>query len=540
MNPKIAAMIQQAKDRVAARQLILSSTSTIKDQLSLDYNKEQMQAIELGIQGKNFCLIGAAGTGKTTVTQELIRLLERASHVRPLESGTKYLVANTPSIVICGFTNKSVNNIKKKLPYHLQPHCLTMHKLLEYRPVFYDIINKETGELARTMRFAPNRNEANPLPHISTLIIEESGSVSSELFSELLVALPRRGVTQFIFLGDLNQLPPVFGPSILGFKLTELTTIELTHVYRQALESPIIKLATDIRLNQNHLQLKATTTIDNASHGNLTIHPWKKRVSKEAALQMMTSFLPRIIEAKEYNPEEDMILCPFNKSFGTVELNNIIADYLGKQRNATVFEVIARYKKTYWAEGDQVMVDRHDAVITKITRSISYIGKLPVPESATLDRWGFDPNNKNTMITADPMEELDRLANEDEEAKNLASHLVTVYIPDLDIERTLNTAGEINSMTFGYCLTVHKAQGSEWNTVFLLLHDSHAIMLSRELIYTAVTRAKHKLYIVCEGDNGKVNSLTRAAQRPMIPGLSLQEKIAFFQSKVTSLNGTME
>jgi len=569
MNPKTLALIEAARAKHAAKQQAnqaVQSTNIVKAEdvnlhlsttakhaqsatSGLVFNTEQLAAIELGLQGKSFCLIGAAGTGKTTVTQELISRLQRAAHMRPLADATKHLIKDNPAIVICGYTNKAVNNIRKKLPANLQAHCITIHKLLEYQPNYYEIVNDE-GIPSTTMRFEPSRNAANPLPHISTIIFEESSMIGTDLYGEVIAALPNPARTQIIFLGDLNQIPPVFGPSILGFKLAELQTVELKTVYRQALLSPIISLATAIRTNDLKMldwmpsMLAETIKQDANEHGNVTLHPWKKRIDKDSALVVMKSFLPKIIASGEYNPEEDMILCPFNKSYGTVELNKIIADYLGKQRNALVFEVIARYQKSYWAVGDRVLVDRHEAVITKIEKTVGYGGKLPATESKTLDRWGTDPANPNTtpQLTADQiLNELDRLGGAEEESKNLASHSITVYIPDLDVDKTLSTAGEINSMLFGYALTIHKSQGSEWQNVFLFLHDSHATMISRELVYTAVTRAKHKLYIICEGDNaGKRNSIKRAAERPIIPGTTLKEKIEFFADKAKSMKSITE
>ena len=531
----------QASNIVAAVNTVLSDTAKHAQSSRMEFNPEQLAAIELGLQGKSFCLIGAAGTGKTTVTQELIARLQRAAHMRPLADSTKHLNQGAPGIVICGFTNKAVNNIRKKLPTNLQGHCITIHKLLEYAPTYYEVVDDE-GQMKTTMRFEPSRFAGNPLPHISTIIFEESSMIGTDLYKEVLEALPRPAATQFIFLGDLNQIPPVFGPSILGFKLAELLTVELTHVYRQALESPIISLATAIRTASEDVPVNLLTTIktDKAEHGNLTIHPWKKRIDKDSAIVVMKNFLNKMIDSKEYDPKEDMILCPFNKSFGTIELNKIIADKLAKDSNKTVYEVIARYTKSYWAVGDRVLVDRHEAVITKITNTVGYVGKLPRTESATLDRWGFDPESDTPTneLTADQiLNVLDTLGgSEDDEAKNLASHTITVYFPDLDESRDLNTAGEINSMLLGYCLTIHKSQGSEWQRVFLFLHDSHATMISRELVYTAVTRAKHSLYIVCEGNtSGKMNSLERAAQRPIIPGITLQEKIAYFADKANSM-----
>jgi ATP-dependent exoDNAse (exonuclease V) alpha subunit len=91
-------------------------------------------------------------------------------------------------------------------------------------------------------------------------------------------------------------------------------------------------------------------------------------------------------------------------------------------------------------------------------------------------------------------------------------------------------------MSFGYALSIHKSQGSEWERVFLFLHNSHATMMSRELIYTAVTRAKQSLFIVLEGDQKPYqNSIRIASQRPRIPGTTLAEKIEFFNRKAKEL-----
>jgi len=529
---------------------------TVKLAAKVSFNAKQRQAIETALQAKSFALIGAAGTGKTTVTREIITQLQQSSHVSPFTDATKYLTKEAPGIVVLGFTNKAVNNIKKSLPPHIAKHCITIHKLLEYAPVYYETIGDE-GLPKTTMRFEPTFNATNKLPHISTIIIEEASMVGTDLYGEIIAALPRPQQTQIIFLGDLNQLPPVFGPSILGFKLNELPVVELDHVYRQALESPIISLATSVRLNltkygragalqdgQQYLphNLNEMAKIDKGEHGIVTLHPWKKRVDSDNAIAMMKKFLPTLISTGKLDPEADMILCPFNKSFGTVELNKIIADYLAKQRNSIVWEVRARYELTYWAVGDRVMVDRHEAKIIEIKPTIGYGGKPTRNESVTLDRWGFDPKSdtpQESKLTAEQiMNMLDTLGGQDDDSKNLASHTIVVEITDTGEKRNLSTAGEINQMTFGYALTVHKSQGSEWQRVFLFLHNSHAkgSLMSRELLYTAITRAKHELYIICEGDSEKyTNSIARAAERPVIAGTTLAEKAEWFKGKAQAM-----
>jgi exodeoxyribonuclease V alpha subunit len=517
-------------------------------------NKEQADAVERGMRGQSFVLIGPAGSGKTTNTQYLIKMLPRASHVLPFKDSTKHLVKDSVGIVIVGYTNKSVNNIRKKLPAHLQGHCMTLHKLLEYAPVYYTVFDEE-GVERNTMRFEPSRNGANCLPHVSTVILEESSMIGTELFGQLLDALPRPAATQFIFLGDIYQLPPVFGPSILGFKLSELPVVELTQIYRQALLSPIISLATAIRTNeftpwlseqsgqigQSVKKLNDKLVIDSEAHGKVTINPWKKRIAAPSALKTIVNMVCNLIASNQYNPEEDQILCPFNKAMGTIELNKGIADFLTKKRNGITHEVIARFTRSYWSVDDRVLVDRHDGVILKIEPTIGYAGKPPRAASTTLDRSGYDPvldgDAKAQRSAEDILNELDAIAEADkDESKNLASHTITVWIPDLGEERKLTTAGEINAMLLSYALTVHKSQGSEWRRVFLFLHHSHQTMCSRELLYTAITRAKEELYVICEGDIAPYKSqLLTGSNRAVIPGVTLAEKIEYFTGKAASM-----
>jgi ATP-dependent exoDNAse (exonuclease V) alpha subunit len=265
-------------------------------------------------------------------------------------------------------------------------------------------------------------------------------------------------------------------------------------------------------------------------HGKLTIHPWKQRVPHETAIHFMKKFLPTMIDNGIFDPDEDQILCPYNKSFGTLELNKIIADHLAKKRGSLVWEVIARGMKSYWSVGDWVLYDRHDAQIIDIKTTNGYIGKIPQNESVTLDRWGNDPNGVAVpQLTALQMLNALESAEDGQGEKNLASHTIRIYIPDLDKEEELNTAGAINALIFKYALTIHKSQGSEWRRVFLFLHNSHSTLLSRELLYTGITRAREELYIICEGDNkGKPNSLLSGSKRAVIPGTTLREKIAYF------------
>lgn len=536
-------------------QVLTADDSFHKTIPGFEYNEKQMEAIELAMRAKSFNLIGAAGTGKTTTTREVIGQLVKLPHITPLQESTKWLAKESPGIVVISFTNKAVNNLKKFLPEELKKHCLTYHKLLQYEPVIYEL---EPGNPAgkKTMRFEPSFGPNKPLPHISCIIIEESSMVPGDgndngqaLHSILVAALPNPSATQFIFLGDLNQLPPIFGPSILGFKLLQLQTVELTHVYRQALESPIITLAHKIREGRGFSDKSGRGTLttegfvdDRGEHGKVTIHPWKKKQESGNACKVAQGFLIGLIKSGKYNVDEDIILCPFNKSFGTLELNKSIADFLGKQREAEVYEVIARYQKSYWATGDRVLVDRMEARIIRIEPTPGYSGPVPAASSKTLNRCGTDvgsPQPDEELEQIDGFNILDSLVvgnNDGEETKNSASHIITIEFIDTGVQKSFSDAGNINSMLFSYVLTVHKSQGSEWKRVFILLHYSHNSMLSRELLYTAVTRARQELFIICEPDKGEVyNSITRAAKSPEIHGVTLKEKALYFTRKAKEM-----
>jgi exodeoxyribonuclease V alpha subunit len=98
---------------------------------------------------------------------------------------------------------------------------------------------------------------------------------------------------------------------------------------------------------------------------------------------------------------------------------------------------------------------------------------------------------------------------------------------DSDQEVKVDKASELNTMLLGYCLTVHKSQGSEWRKVFLVLHQSHATMLQRELLYTAVTRAREELYIICEPE-----CFVKGIESQRVKGNTLEEKAEFFKGKI--------
>lgn len=505
---------------------------------AISYNEEQLKFVNLASSGQCGVLIGAAGSGKTTCMRGVMQELITSGRAGLLEAdGHKYLRDKSPGIVVVSFTRRAVSNIRKAVAADMKNNCLTIHALLEYEPVYHDIYDSATGETRKTMSFEPTRNADRPLSHtIKVCVIEEASMVSVDLFQELKDALPSN--VQFIFLGDIQQLPPVFGAAILGYKMLELPVIELTQIYRQALESPIIRLAHRI-LSGN--PIPATEYAEWKYPNQLTIHPWKKKLSADLALATIAKFLTTAIESNLYNPDEDMVLIPFNKSCGTIELNKHIAQFMARKRGVPVWEVIGGFEKSYLSVGDKVLYDKEDAVITKIEKNANYDGAKPQPEGLRLDYWGYNDENGNSSShhvddEDDVGDDIDFLLAQTvasgEDRVRQASHVITIKILETGHEIKLDTAGALNALLLSFVLTVHKSQGSEFRKVFLMLHQSHATMLSRELLYTAVTRAKEELYIICEPE-----SMTKGINSQRIKGNTLAEKAEYFKGKVAAATG---
>jgi ATP-dependent exoDNAse (exonuclease V) alpha subunit len=401
---RLAALLAaaRAKNKVAgASSLVPGATSPIqeshidseiltgrgRDGSVITYNPKQLEFIKLASAGENCVLLGPAGTGKTTCQQGAIERLIQSGRAGVLDAdGHKFLASGTPGIVIIAFTRRAVNNIRRFMPEDMKANCITHHKLLEYEPVYYDVIDPVTGKEKKTMRFEPTRNFIRTLsPSIHTIVIEEGSMYSKELFKELTDACPHK--PQFIFLGDIQQLPPVFGSAILGYKMLEHPTIELSEVYRQALESPIIRLAHRI-LSGNGIPVKEFP--EWKTPNKLTIHPWKKKLSADTALHTAAAFFTAALSSGAYDPLQDMILIPFNKAFGTDELNKHIANFMARKRETDTYEIIAGFEKLYLSVGDKVLYDKEDAEVIAISRNLGYTGKSPQKHSKTLDYWGYD------------------------------------------------------------------------------------------------------------------------------------------------------
>lgn len=535
---------------------LLPTESQKINTVGITYNPDQQTAINWAFNGETFCLSGPAGTGKTTTTKGLIERLLESDRISRFSFSTKYLSAGKPSIVLTAFTKRAAKNAEEAINNPLIS-CFNFHKLLEYRPIFYEDTDAKGNEV-KTMRFEPKYNSLHKLPHISVILIEETSQFSIEMYQLLIEALPSPQSTQFIFIGDIQQIPPAMGQSIYGPKLLTKPSVELTRVYRQALESPIIRFLTDIRNGKpiSRNDWKSYIYSENGErNGKMNMGVFPPKLDWEEALIQAVSFLRDQFEKAIYNPYTDMVLVPFNIKFGTIALNKEIAHFLDKKENRTIYPIIAGFNRRFYAIGDYVLFNTEDFVIKEIKPNPNYMGQAPKPPSKFIDREGAIFNRKaylDEQAISDKIFDLEgnhsesdnnkfdsegqsmeefvfgQIAKSDTDEKfNQASHIFILESLD-DAENTveISATGDLNKLILSYAITVHKAQGLQANRVYFFLHKSHSPMHFRELIYTGASRAKEYLTIICDPQ-----FLEKGLQNQRIPGVNLQEKISHLREK---------
>ena len=212
--------------------------------------------------------------------------------------------------------------------------------------------------------------------------------------------------TIVIFIGDINQLPPVFGKSIFNYALHQLPVIELNKIYRQADDSGILQNAWNILDGKIPVKNKDTeiTWFDEA----------KTKIMGQGramlALGKENGYFHKKYKKGEYNPKTDIILSPWNvQECGTESINAWIAQFLGNERKAIVHEIIASRRKVYLAIGDLILVDKQLCEITNIEHNPGYIGKAPKIASTHLLRTGHyraamkDGEEPHTELDEDSM-----------------------------------------------------------------------------------------------------------------------------------------
>lgn len=324
----------------------------------------------------------------------------------------------------------------------------TIHRLLEYA---------KQGD-----REVFTKNRENQLKY-DAVVIDESSMIDLPLFNALLNAVPVNAV--LILLGDANQLPPVGPGSVFKDIIAGglVTTVELNHIFRQAEKSLIITNAHKIIC------------------GELPEMKEKKNdffflpaTSSEGVAELVRDlYSRRLPNAYGFDVLKDIqVLCPTRKTAtGTVALNEILRDSVNPSAPG-VPEI--KIRNQIYRKGDKVMQIRNNYDIT-FER-----------DNGELDCGVF--NGDIGVI---------------EDILPLDESIVVRY----DDKTVTYTSDLIEDITLAYAVTVHKSQGSEFPAVILPLFEGAQVLYTRNLLYTAVTRAKSILIIV--GSAQKVGEMVR-------------------------------
>ncbi len=330
----------------------------------------------------------------------------------------------------------------------------TIHRLLEAG------IDPNTGR----MFFA--RDEANPLK-ADVVIVDEMSMVDVLLLYDLLRAVPPG--KRLIFVGDPDQLPPV-GP---GFPFGDclrsgmLPAVRLTEIFRQAQESLIVMNAH--RVNQGILPELSNKKND------FFFLPCR---SEEEVQQTIAGLCATRLPQKMGIPAEQIqVLSPTRKGgVGTGALNQILQ---GALNPAAPTKKERQFGENLFREGDRVMQIRNNYDIMWKKTDGSAVGT------------GIFNGDIGVIQRIDPQAEMLTVVFDDREA-------------DYDFT-------QLNELESAYAVTVHKSQGSEYRAVILSAWNGSPYLLSRSVLYTAITRARELLIIV--GRQETVAAMTENAKR---------------------------
>ena len=319
----------------------------------------------------------------------------------------------------------------------------TIHRLLEAG------IDPNTG----LMVF--NRDEDQPLK-ADAIIVDEMSMVDVQLLHSLLRAIPQN--KRLILVGDPDQLPPV-GPGFpFGDMLRSnmLPTVRLTDIFRQAQESLIVTNAHRI----NSGELPELRRVDRDFF-------FMRRQNEEALTQLICDLCSTRLPKNMGIPADQIqVLSPTRKGgAGTVYLNKLLQKVLNppapnkKER---------QYGDFSFREGDRVMQIRNNYDILWKKTDGSAVGA------------GVFNGDIGTITAIDPQAET-----------------LTVVYDDREAEYDFSMLSELEP---AYAMTVHKSQGSEYRAVILTAWNGSPYLLSRSVLYTAVTRARELLIIVGKED----------------------------------------
>ena len=322
----------------------------------------------------------------------------------------------------------------------------TIHRLLE--------LSGMMEESSAAAHF--ERNEENPL-EADVIINDEMSMVDISLMHALLCAV--QVGTRLILVGDVNQLPSVGPGSVLKDIIDSqaFCVVELNKIFRQATES-------DIVVNAHRINAGLDVATDNKSKDFFFLKRYDADVIVASIVYLVQKKLPPYVQAK---PLDIQVLTPMRKGLlGVERLNEVLQKYLNPPDQKKKEK---EYGNGLFREGDKVMQIRNDYQLEWEIR-----GKYGIPVEK-----GIGVFNGDMGIV--------------KEINTFAETMTVVYEENRYVEYTFK---QLEELELAYAVTIHKSQGSEYPAVILPLLGGPRMLLSRNLLYTAVTRARKCVTVV--------------------------------------------
>ena len=341
-------------------------------------------------------------------------------------------------------TGRAAKRMTEATGYEAQ----TIHRLLELSGM------PDEEKEGQPVHF--ERNAENPL-ETDVIIIDEMSMVDIHLMHSLLMAVTAG--TRLILVGDENQLPSVGPGNVLRdiIRSQQFSVVELKKIFRQASES-------DIVVNAHKINQGEQVTINNKSRDFFFLKRYDADMIIRVVIALIQEKLPRYVEAR---PFDIQVLTPMRKGLlGVERLNGILQHYLNppspdkkeKEQRLGLFR-----------EGDKVMQIRNNYQMEWEIR-----GRYGIP----VDK-GIGVFNGDTGIL--------KVINEFAE---------TAEVEFEDGRVAEYSFKQLEELELAYAITIHKSQGSEYPAVVIPLLSGPKMLLNRNLLYTAVTRARKCVTIV--------------------------------------------
>lgn len=346
------------------------------------------------------------------------------------------------SILLAAPTGRAAKRMTEATGYEAQ----TIHRLLE--------VSGNPEEEGNRGGF--QRNQENPL-EADVIIIDEMSMVDLPLMHALLLAVVAG--TRLVLVGDVNQLPSVGPGSVLRDIILSacFPVVTLTRIFRQAGES-------DIVLNAHKIYAGQMVTLDNKSRDFFFLRRSDADIILRVVIALVQEKLPRYVGA---SPEEIQVMTPTRKGLlGVERLNTLLQRYLnppapGKEEQE-IGGRIFRIK-------DKVM---------QIKNNYQLEWQVRTENGIVVDKGlGIFNGDMGIVSGINTYEEILEVEYDE--------HRKVTYAFDM-----------VNELELAYAITVHKSQGSEYPAVILPLLPGPKLLYNRNLLYTAVTRAKKCLTIV--------------------------------------------